>query len=392
MTSNRWFLLSVFLLSSSINYLDRSALAALAPLVRAEFRLSNAEYGFAVTAFSITYAAGAPAAGWLIDRLGLARGITLVVSMWSLASAGVGLTSGFAGLLFCRALLGLAEAGGIPAAAKAIHAYLKPEERALGNSLNQGAISLGLMIAPPAATWIAATFGWRAAFLATGVLGLLWIVLWRAADPAIALQPQASAGYGTMSARRMWGLLTANALSMVLYSLWTNWTTLFLTGPARLSLGEAAWYAWIPPLLAALGGLAGGWLSYKWIRGGMETIAARTRVCFFASLAGLLTAAVPWLAGSAVWATAGISLSIFSVAAFSVNLYSMPLDHFGGAAAAFSVSLLVSSYGAMQAIVSPLFGWAIDTYGYAPVCAIAALTPLAAYGVLRWTEIDAGGR
>jgi ACS family hexuronate transporter-like MFS transporter len=382
-TRHRWFLLGVFLVSSSINYLDRSALAALAPLVRSELRLSNAEYGFAVTAFSIAYAAGAPAAGWFIDRLGLVRGATLLVALWSLASGAVGLTSGFGGLLFCRALLGLAEAGGIPAAGKAIHAYLKPEERALGNSLNQGAISLGLMIAPPLSTWIAAVYGWRAAFLATGALGFLWLALWRTSRPALAWDRGPAPARNPIRIPRMWGLLAANALSMVLYSLWTNWTTLFLTGPAGLSLAAAAWYAWIPPLAAALGGAVGGWLSYRWMRAGMETVAARVRVCLFASLGALLTAVVPWLAGSPAWATAGISLSLFSVAAFSVNLYSLPLDHFGGAAAAFSVSLLVSSYGAMQAIVSPLFGWAIDSWGYAPVCLLASLTPLAAYRLLR---------
>ena len=66
-------------------------------------------------------------------------------------------------------------------------------------------------------------------------------------------------------------------------------------------------------------------------------------------------------------------------------MYSMPLDRFGGARAAFAVSLLVASYGAVQAVVSPAFGKAIDLYGYAPLCVAAAGAPLAACGVLRWT-------
>jgi hypothetical protein len=74
------------------------------------------------------------------------------------------------------------------------------------------------------------------------------------------------------------------------------------------------------------------------------------------------------------------------VAAFSVNMYTLPLDAFGGARAAFAVSMLVAGYGAIQALVSPGFGALIDNYGYAPACAIAALAPLAAYGVLRWSE------
>jgi MFS family permease len=82
------------------------------------------------------------------------------------------------------------------------------------------------------------------------------------------------------------------------------------------------------------------------------------------------------------WTTAGISLSIFAVSAFSVNTYTLPLDVFGGARAAFAVSMLVASYGAIQLVVSPLFGHIIDRHGYGPVTAIAALTPMAACAAL----------
>src|SRR5262249_17531461 len=151
----RWWVLAAFVLSSAINYLDRQALATLAPPLRAEFHLDYTEYGLILTAFSITYAACAPFAGLLIDRLGLDRAITLAVAIWSLAGVASGLTSGLASLIVCRAVLGMAEAAGIPAAGKAIHQYLQPPERALGNALNQTGVSLGLVLAPPLATWIA---------------------------------------------------------------------------------------------------------------------------------------------------------------------------------------------------------------------------------------------
>src|SRR5262249_56201462 len=83
---------------------------------------------------------------------------------------------------------------------------------------------------------------------------------------------------------------------------------------------------------------------------------------------------------------AGISLAMGGVAAFSVNMYSLPLDTFGGARAAFAVSILVAAYGAVQAVISPAFGALIDHYGFAPVCRITAFTPLAAFGVLKWSE------
>jgi MFS family permease len=134
-----------------------------------------------------------------------------------------------------------------------------------------------------------------------------------------------------------------------------------------------------------LGGFAGGWLSFRWVKQGMEPVAARARVCLICAVVGLVALAIP-LAPNAAWASVGISLSILAVSAFSVNLYTMPLDLYEGARAAFAISLLVSAYGAMQAVASPALGAIIDRFGYVPVCVIASATSLAAYAVLRATE------
>ncbi len=387
--SKRWLVIGIFFLSSSINYLDRQSLATLAPLLRADFHLNNTEYGWILAAFSITYAAAAPVAGLLIDRIGLNRGITLAIGMWSLAGIATGFTRGIQGLIACRAWLGIAEAGGIPAAGKAMHEYLAPAERALGNGFNQAAVFLGAILAPPVATWLAVRYHWRTAFMVTGVAGLLWIPIWnfvaRATPP---VQPSKveplSNSLGILRDPRIWGFMAANALSMVTYSLWSNWTTLYLVEVNKLTFVEAAYFAWLPPLAAMLGGFGGGWLSFRWARADRDPLAARARVCFWCAVAGLVAVAVPF-APSAAWAAAGISCSILAVSAFSVNLYTMPLDVYEGARAAFAVSLLVSAYGAMQAVASPALGAIIDSCGYLPVCALASVTSMAAYGILRAT-------
>jgi ACS family hexuronate transporter-like MFS transporter len=389
---NRWLVIAVFFLSSSINYLDRQELATLAPLLRAEFHLSNQDYGWILTAVSVTYAAAAPFAGLLIDRVGLNRGISIAIGLWSLAGIATGFTRGLGGLVACRAWLGLAEAGGIPAAGKAMHEYLAPEERALGNGLNQAAVFLGAMLAPLVATWLAVRYQWRAAFVVTGIAGLLWIPLWNAvarkAPPArrSLIEPLAHS-LSILREPRMWGFMAANALSMVTYSLWSNWTTLYLVQVNRLTFIQAAYFAWLPPLAAMLGGFAGGWLSFRWAKRGIDPLAARIRVCLWCAVAGVVAIAIP-LAPGALWTAIGISLSILAVSAFSVNLYTMPLDVYDGARAAFAISLLVSAYGAMQAVVSPPLGALIDHFGYAPACAIASVTSLAAYGVLRATQVE----
>jgi len=381
----RWWILAVFVLSSAINYLDRQSLATLAPLLRADFHLSRQQYGWILGAFSITYAASAPFAGVVIDRIGLNRGISLAVGLWSAAGIATGFTTGLGGLVGCRAVLGLAEAGGVPSAGKAIHTYLQPAERAVGNAINQAGISLGAILAPPIATWIAVRYGWRLAFVLTGALGLLWIPVWNrtARHSPPAMKADKSLAHGELLRdRRLWGFVAANGLSMVGYSLWTNWTTQFLVDAHHLTVVQAAWYAWIPPFVAMGGGFAGGWLSLRLMDRGMAAPPARFRVCFGAALVSLTTAAIPH-APSAAWATAGISLSVLAVTAFSVNTYTLPLDVFGGGRAAFAVSMLVASYGAMQLVISPLFGAIVDRHGYGPVTLIAALTPLAACAALR---------
>jgi ACS family hexuronate transporter-like MFS transporter len=382
----RWIALAVFVLSTAINYLDRQTLATLAPAICAEFHLSDTQYGLILSAFSITYAMSAPLAGMLIDRVGLNLGIGMAVGLWSCAGIATGFTRGLGGLVGCRAALGVAEAGGIPGAGKAIHQYLKPGERAVGNAVNQAGVSLGAMLAPAVATWLWIQFGWRRAFVATGLLGLAWIPVWNwTARRASASAPPKSppgAGAAMLRDRRLWAFVAANALAMTGYSLWTNWTTKYLVTARHLTLLQSAWYAWIPPLAALLGGFAGGALSLRLIERGVPAPAARFRACLAAAALALVAAAIP-AAPTAAWATAGISLSFAAVSAFSVNMYTLPLDVFGGARAAFAVSILVASYGAAQALVSPAFGRVVELYGYAPLMIVAAVTPMAACAVLR---------
>ena len=385
----RWLLLAVFVLSTAINYLDRTTLAQLAAPISDEFHLSNAQYGLVLTAFFVPYAAAAPFAGWLIDSIGLSWAASLAVGLWSLAGIATGFSRGLVALVVCRAVLGLAEAGGIPAAAKAIHQYLRPAERSLGNALNQMGVSFGIMAATPLATGMALWKGWRSAFIVTGLLGLLWIPLWNSVAhfvPAAPLpKPAASARTAMLLDRRLWTFVVANALSMVGYSLWTGWTPKYFMSVHHLTLAEATWYTWIPPLCALLGGLAGGWLSLRLIDRGVPALPARFRVCLLAAGISLVTALLPY-APQPAWTCAGISLSFAAVAAFSVNMYSMPLDAFGGARAAFAVSFLTASAGGIAATISYPIGKVVDLYGYTPVTCVAALTPLAACAVLWGTR------
>ncbi len=299
--------------------------------------------------FSATYAASAPFAGLLIDRIGLTRAVSLAVGVWSCAGIATGFTQGLSGLMGCRVVLGAAEAGGIPAAGKAIHQFLRRQERALGNAINQAGVSLGAIVAPPLATWIALTSGWRSAFVVTGILGLAWIPVVEsfAARRLARIRPQSRNGAGLATSTRPppLGLRAANALSMVGYSLWTNWTTPYLVDEHDLTL-------------AAIRPATPGFRRCSRWRAASRRMAlaapdrarhARQAARAFASAsaAAVLSLVLPRLPRRPRrrW-TAGISLQLLRDLGLQRQHVHLPLDTFGGARAAFAISMLVSSYGA----------------------------------------------
>jgi MFS transporter, ACS family, hexuronate transporter len=384
----RWIAIGVFVLSSSLNYLDRLLLAALAPTIKTEFRLSNAEYGQVIAVFSIIYAVMAPAAGWFIDRVGLNRGIALAMSVWSFAGAATGFTQTLRGLIACRTVLGIGEAAGIPGTGKANGMYLASSELALGTAMNQVGITIGSVAAPLMVAALAPVYGWRYTFVVAGVLGFLWIPLWWMVSRRVPAQKKADLAADVsmteiLSDPRMWGLIIANALVMTLYTLWTNWTTVYLVQERHLSeVAANRQFAWIPPLFATLGGFCGGWLAYRSIKTGRDVFAARLRVCWVSAILLLATALVPLMPSPAL-AIAAISASFFWCLAISTNLYAMPIDWFGPGRAAFGVSIITCSFGLMSALISPVIGTVVDQFGFAPVCVVLAVMPIAGIAILR---------
>jgi MFS transporter, ACS family, hexuronate transporter len=385
----RWIAVSVFVLSSSLNYLDRQLLAALAPTVRGEFQLSNEQYGLVISSFSLVYAAIAPAAGWFIDRVGLNFGAGIAVALWSLAGSATAWTRSFSGLLACRTVLGAAEAAGIPATGKANATYLEPRELALGTAFNQVGITLGSVAAPLIVTLMQRRYGWRSTFALCGALGFLWIPLWlftsKRVPPVAAKSPIRKDGRELLRDPRFWGLAVANAFVMTLYALWSNWTTLYFVQERHMTQDQAnREFAWIPAVFATAGGFFGGVMSYRWIHAGMNVLRARLRICWISAVILLATAAVPLMPYPAL-AAAAISLSFFWTLAISTNVYALPIDLFGPAHAGLGVAALTSSFGLMTAFLSPWIGGVVDRVGFSPVCAVLAVMPVLGVAILQWT-------
>jgi hypothetical protein len=177
-------------------------------------------------------------------------------------------------------------------------------------------------------------------------------------------------------------LTGANILWMGIYTLWSNWTTVFLVRNYGLTTGAASWYAWVPPIAATLGGFAGGWISRSRIQAGSDPVQARVAAALVSAVGCLVTVLVP-LSPTPLWAMAGISASYFWVTAGSVNLYTIPVDIWGGQQAGVAISALVFAYGLLQTVISPVIGSLVDHSGFTPVCWLVALPPLGGWLLLR---------
>jgi MFS transporter, ACS family, aldohexuronate transporter len=399
--SLRWVAVTIFILSSTLNYLDRNLIAVLAPLILADFQLKQTGFGFLISAFSFAYAGSSLLVGWFLDRAGINRGISVAVGWWSAAAVGSGLVRTLPGLTLCRAALGIGEAAGVPAVGKVNGLYLKAEERAMGAALNQVGLSLGAILAP---LWIgvAYRYSWRAPFVVVGLLGFLWIPLWlwvnRVIRPAFGsddanattspgLQYEwkhepATAGFRLLLDRKLMLLVLANVLWMGAYSLWSNWITLYLTNVQGLTLKQSAAYVWIPPLVSNAGGFFGGWLSQRWMRRGGEAVASRCRAVAWSAAGMLVTLLLP-LATGAVSATIVISLSFFFALAGSVNIYAIPIDLYGPARSGLAIATLVFAFGVLQTFISPLIGYLADHRLYTAVVWLITIPPLLTIFVLR---------
>lgn len=385
----RWIAVGVFIISSTLNYVDRQLLVFLAPLIIQDLHLNQTRFGLLISAFSIAYAASSLITGWFLDKTGINKAMTCAIGWWSTAAICTAFTHGLGGLGVCRAALGIGESAGVPAVGKLNGIYLKSEERALGAAANQIGLTMWSAVAP---LWIgvALAYGWRLPFVINGLLGFLWIPLWLSVNriiPAHYANQELAANRGIrefalLRDRSLILLVIANVLWMGGYSLWSNWTTLYLVHVHHLTLQQTASYVWIPPLISNLGGFFGGWLSLRWIRQGRNVVAARVRAVWFSAGGFLLTLLLPF-APDAAWATAIVSISFFFSLSGSVNIYALPIDLFGPARSGLAIAALTCSFGVLQTVISPIIGFLGDRQLYKEVVWLVTIPLLLALVFLQ---------
>jgi ACS family hexuronate transporter-like MFS transporter len=373
----RWWVAGLLVAATTINYIDRQAIAVAAPAISGEFGLSALDYAWIPFAFLLAYAVMQVVAGAVVDRIGPRRGLSLSVVVWSLASAAHALATGVWSLVAWRVLLAIGEAGNFPAAIKAIARWFPVEERSLAVGwLNVGP-GLGAVMAPPAIAALMLLWGWRGAFLATGLLGVGWWALWwwtYPPEPPNARGTDAAAGvpWRALLARGdVWGLLLARFVSDGAFYFVTFWLPTYLATERGFGIAEIGLYAWMPFLAADLGAVAGGWLGARALANGVTLRRARLLVMWLGAVlvVGILPART---VASPYAALAWFSVAMLGIQVKASSLFTMPADLCPTryAASLWGLTGAAGSLGGMA--FQPLVGWLIDRVSYAPVFAIVA--------------------
>jgi ACS family hexuronate transporter-like MFS transporter len=164
--------------ATAIIYLDRQVMALTAEKIIAEFRLNQQEWGKVLATFRYSYGIVQLVGGFLVDAHGPAIVFPAASGLWALGGLLTGLATSVAMLAGCRFLLGIGEAFNWPSALKVTNALLSPEERPLANGIFNSGAAVGALVAPILVTLITVYFSWRVAFVATGTLGGLWVIVW----------------------------------------------------------------------------------------------------------------------------------------------------------------------------------------------------------------------
>jgi len=402
----RWIIAGLLFLVTLINYTDRLTMSVLVGQIRADLLLTESDYSHIVSLFLVAYAVMYAVSGCVVDRLGTRLGMALFVGFWSISQMLHGLATGKWTFAACRFGLGLAEPGSFPAAVKAIGEWFPPSQRALGVGIFNTGSSLGAAVAAPLTVFITNHYGWRAAFMFTGALGLLWLVFWLtlyqpprrnrwlSATEAAELNKAGVAAEVPITKKfSNWrGVLTSRpGLTLILARFLTDpviyfvifWLPAYLEKERGFSLTMIGRYSWVPFAFGGLGYVVGGWLSGRLIRAGWSVTKARKAAMTVGALI-LPTAILAPLVPSAGLAIAAMSLVVFGHAIWVTNLLALPADLFppGEVATASGFSGMGGAIGG--ALANWYTGAIVAKFSYLPIFICAGVLHPIAVALVWW--------
>ena len=397
----RWIVCGFLFLAVVLSYVDRLVIAVLKPELSATYHWSETGYADLVFWFQLAYGLAYVVAGRVIDRVGARIGYAMAVTIWAIGHMLHAAFTTTRGLTSARLIMALGEAGTFPAALAATNEWFPKRERAFAIGIFNAGSNVGAIITPLAVPWIAAVFGWRMAFIATGVLTLLWVVAWlvfyraprqhkavseaeRAWIESEPAEPTQPVSFGRLlRMRQTWAYMVGRFMIDPVWWTFLFWLPDFFNkqfGVKMLDFG--------PPLvaiylLADVGSVAGGWFSSRLLGRGFTVNRARKTAMFVCAMFALPIAFATHAPG--MWgAVALIGLACACHQGFSANIYALPGDLFprGMAGSVIGLGGLAGALGGM--LMAKLAGTILQTVGsYQPVFIVAACAYLLALGAVH---------
>lgn len=301
----RWGVCLLLLLATTINYMDRVTLANTAKRVKTEFSLNSEQYGTIEEGFSYAFAVGSLAFGILADRVNVRFLYPVILVMWSLMGLACGFVKSYQGLVVCRTLLGLFEAGHWPCALKTVHRILEPKDRAMGNGLLQSGASIGAVITPLLIQeFLDRGLGWRMPFQVIGLVGSAWAIFWlvsiKTADLApLPPEPGERSSWDEIRdavfSRRFLALLIMISLINSTWQLLRAWLPLFLQEGRGYDEGFANRFTSPYYIATDLGVLTTGFVALRLVRSGLSVHRSRVTVYAGMCVLAMLTIAASML-------------------------------------------------------------------------------------------------
>lgn len=389
-----WWLCGLLFLATVLNYLDRQVLSLTAERILEEFELSREGLGEVIASFRYAYALFQIGGGWMVDVWG-ARGMyPLALGVWSLAGVLTGLARSVPALAGYRFLLGAGEAFNWPCALQVTRRLVNSKDRALANGIFNSGAAAGAMLAPVLVTAVTLSLGWRAAFLITGMLGMLWILAWFPLTRPFSRQlagTRQPAGQVLRTAARIlsrrafwWLAVSAVIVNSVNYFL-ADWIPLYLKTERGFSF--AAGNALSILIYASLeaGNLLLGWLVKKLVERGWTLARARR---WALGAACLLMSSAPWAGWleSPYLAVACLMLTALGVASFLV-IYLTLVQEIDPAHVGASAGLLGGLGNLAYGFFSPWIGRFSDLGQTAVVFLLVGLLPWLALGAI-WLGVN----
>ena len=352
----RWVICALLFFGVTKNYMDRQVLGVLKGTLQHDLGWSEIDYGNLVFAFQAAYAAGMIFVGRLIDRLGTRVGYAVAMIFWSLASMGHALANSLAGFMIARCALGFGEAGVFPASIKCVAEWFPKKERALATGIFNAGTNVGAMVTPLVVPWIVVHWGWRWAFIGTGVVGFAWLILWLllyrkprehplcSESEREYIESDAEISQGKiqwaqlLEHRQMWAIATGKFLTDPIWWFYLFWIPDYLQREHGLHLTQIGLPILVIYAISDAGSVGGGWLSSFLMRRGFSVNAARKSAMLVCALSVVPIAIVYRISG--LWpATLVIGLAAAGHQGFSANMYTLASDLFPSRAVASVVGI-----------------------------------------------------